>query len=104
MPQVILADSANAGLKLLETEKPDAILSDIGMPEKDGYAFIRELRNLPDEHGGKIPAIALTAFARSEDRTKAMMAGYQVHLAKPIDAEELIATVGSLVGRTGRKE
>jgi PAS domain S-box-containing protein len=99
--RVLLADSADNGLKILNAEHPDLILSDIGMPGKDGYEFIRSIRALPEDRGGKIPAIALTAFARSEDRTKAMMSGYQVHLAKPIEAEELIATVGSLVGRTG---
>jgi CheY-like chemotaxis protein len=71
------------------------------MPGKDGYEFIRALRKLPPEQGGKTPAMALTAFARSEDRTRAMMAGYQVHLSKPVEAQELIATVASLTGRTG---
>jgi CheY-like chemotaxis protein len=86
---------------MLRLEKPDLILSDIGMPEKDGYEFIRTIRKLSVAEGGRTPAIALTAFARSEDRTRAMMAGYQVHLSKPVEAQELVATVGSLVGRTG---
>jgi CheY-like chemotaxis protein len=77
------------------------LVSDIGMPYRDGYQLIREVRQLPDEHSRKVPAIALTAFARSEDRTRAMMAGYQVHLSKPIEAQELIATVASVAGRTG---
>jgi len=80
---------------------PDLSLSDIGMPEKDGYEFIRAVRKLPSDRGGRTPAVALTAFARSEDRTRAMMAGYQVHLSKPVEAQELIATVASLTGRTG---
>jgi PAS domain S-box-containing protein len=98
---VVVAESADRGLELLQSEKPDLILSDIGMPDKDGHEFIRSVRKLPSDHGGRTPAVALTAFARSEDRTRAMMAGYQVHLAKPVEAQELIATVASLTGRTG---
>jgi len=75
------------------------IVSDIGMPDKDGYQFMREVRSLSVEEGGATPAIALTAFARSEDRTRAMLAGYQVHVSKPIEPQELIATVASLAGR-----
>jgi CheY-like chemotaxis protein len=69
------------------------------MPETDGYSFIRSVRALPADAGGRIPAIALTAFARSEDRTRAMIAGYQIHVAKPIEPHELLATVASLAGR-----
>jgi PAS domain S-box-containing protein len=99
--RVLVAESADRGLEILRAEKPDLILSDIGMPEKDGYEFIRTIRKLSAAEGGRTPAIALTAFARSEDRTRAMMAGYQVHLSKPVEAQELVATVGSLTGRTG---
>jgi CheY-like chemotaxis protein len=81
-------------------ETPEVIISDIGMPGKDGYQFLREVRKLPAARGGKTPAIALTAFARSEDRTRAMLAGYQVHLSKPIDGHELVATVAGVTGRT----
>ena len=102
--RVIKADSADTGMELLVTEGPDVILSDIGMPQKDGYELIRAVRSLPPGAGGKTPAIALTAFARSEDRTRAMMAGYQVHLSKPVEPQELIATVASLVGRTGNTQ
>jgi PAS domain S-box-containing protein len=98
--EVLVAESANRGLELLKRERPDVVLSDIGMPEKDGYEFIRDVRSLDEDEGGKTPAVALTAFARSEDRTRAMMAGYQVHLSKPVEAPELIATVASLAGRT----
>jgi CheY-like chemotaxis protein len=101
--RVLKAESADRGLKTLTEERPDIILSDIGMPQMDGYDFIRAVRALPPDAGGKTPAIALTAFARSEDRTRAMMAGYQVHLSKPVEPNELIATVASLVGRTGSK-
>ncbi len=99
--RVLKASSADCGLRLLMAETPDVVLSDIGMPQMDGYDFIRAVRALPMDAGGKTPAIALTAFARSEDRTRAMMAGYQVHLAKPVEPRELIATVASLVGRIG---
>ncbi len=101
--RVLKADSAERGLEILAAERPDIILSDIGMPQMDGYDFIRAVRALPPDSGGKTPAIALTAFARSEDRTRAMMAGYQMHLSKPVEPSELIATVASLAGRTGRK-
>jgi len=77
------------------------LVSDIGMPEQDGYHFIREVRRLPSSAGGRIPAVALTAFARSEDRTRALLAGYQIHLAKPIEPRELLVTVASLAGRMG---
>ena len=97
--KVTTAASAAEGLKILQAEKPDVIVSDIGMPEKDGYQFIREVRKLSASDGGRTPAIALTAFARSEDRTRAMLAGYQVHISKPIEPQELIATVGSLAGQ-----
>ena len=100
--RVSKAESADQALQALKQLHPDLLISDIGMPQKDGYEFIRSVRSLPVDAGGKTPAIALTAFARSEDRTRAMMAGYQVHLAKPIEPRELIATVASLVGRTGR--
>jgi len=66
--------------------------------------MIRLVRSLPGEHGGRTPAIALTAFARSEDRRRAMLAGFQVHIAKPVEAAELIATVANLSGRTGGAE
>ena len=98
--EVITAASADEGLHLLRTRRPDIVISDIGMPEKDGYELIREVRNMPAANGGRTPAIALTAFARSEDRTRALLAGYQIHLSKPIEPPELLATVASLVGRT----
>jgi CheY-like chemotaxis protein len=93
--------SADEGLDAVKSFRPDVVISDIGMPGKDGYQFIRELRQIAQDVGRKFPTIALTAFARSEDRTRAMMAGYQVHIAKPIEPQELLATVGSLAERTG---
>jgi CheY-like chemotaxis protein len=78
------------------------IVSDIGMPEMDGYKLMRQVRRLPAAEGGRLPAIALTAFARSEDRTRAMMAGFQMHIAKPIEPQELVATVANLAGRISK--
>ena len=78
---------------------PDLIVSDIGMPDEDGYELLRTLRELPPEKGGAIPAIALTGYATRKDRDRALAAGYQLHLAKPLEQSELIASVASLVGR-----
>jgi PAS domain S-box-containing protein len=97
--EVITAASAREGLAILQSQRPDVMISDIGMPEKDGYQFIREVRRLPSIHGGKTPAIALSAFAHSEDCTRAMMAGYQVHLSKPVDSNELIASIENLMAQ-----
>lgn len=97
--EVSTASSAAQALEMLPHLRPDVLLSDIGMPERDGYQLIRDVRRLPAADGGRTPAIALTAFARSEDRTRAMLAGYQVHVSKPIEPHELIATVASLAGR-----
>lgn len=102
--EVLTAASAAEGLQQLAQFRPDVVVSDIGMPGVDGYQFIRDVRRLPPELGGRVPAVALTAFARSEDRTRAMMAGYQVHIAKPIEPQELIVTVASLSGRMSRAE
>jgi signal transduction histidine kinase len=90
-----LAASAEEAVLLLESFKPNVIISDIGMPTQDGYAFMRSVRR----QGSKIPAVALTAFARDEDRARSMKAGYQMHLRKPVDPAELIAAVASLAGR-----
>jgi CheY-like chemotaxis protein/two-component sensor histidine kinase len=88
--------SAEQGLLQLRAFRPHVLVSDIGMPVTDGYQFIRDVRNLNEADGGSTPAIALTAFARSEDRMRAMLAGYQVHVAKPIEPQELLVTVNSL--------
>ena len=98
---VITAASAAEGLAALRSERPDVLISDIGMPEVDGYEFLRRVRALGPENGGKIPAVALTALARSEDRTRALLAGYIAHVSKPADPFELAATIASIAGRTG---
>jgi PAS domain S-box-containing protein len=98
--QVITAGDARQALTLVERERPDVLVSDIGMPEVDGFELLKRVRALGGERGGKVPAIALTAFARSEDRTRALHRGFQVHVSKPVEAAELIATVASVAGRT----
>jgi PAS domain S-box-containing protein len=99
--EVLTAGSAADALALLETHAPDVLVSDIGMPDIDGYAFLRQVRT-KEGSGGRIPAIALTAFARSEDRMKALMSGFQMHVAKPVEPEELVATVASVAGRIAK--
>jgi PAS domain S-box-containing protein len=95
---VITADSADKAFDLLVKERPSVIVSDIGMPHKNGYDLIRQIRQLAPGDGGNTPAVALTAYARSEDRTKALLAGFQMHVAKPIEAAELLTTIASLTG------
>ncbi len=97
--EVTTAASAREAMDHVQQARPDVLLSDIGMPEEDGYDLIRQVRSLNAEQGGGVPAAALTAFARSEDRRRALMAGYQTHLAKPVEPGELLAVVASLAGR-----
>jgi CheY-like chemotaxis protein len=78
--------------------KPDVIVSDIGMPEIDGYAFIRKVRSLPVTRGARTPAVALTAYARKEDAQRAFAAGYEMHLAKPVEPAKLVSTLANLAG------
>ena len=99
--QVIQASTALEALAFVEEERPDVLVSDIGMPDVDGFELIKRVRALGEKRGGKVPAIALTAFARSEDRTRALHQGFQVHVSKPVEPAELIATVASVAGRTG---
>ncbi|XXT14994.1 PAS domain-containing protein [Sorangium sp. So ce429] len=101
--RVRLAGSAEEALRLLELERPDVIVSDIGMRGMDGYELIRRVRALPQERGGDVPAVALTAYAGNEDRTRALLAGFQTHLAKPIQPTELMAAIGVLAARGARK-
>jgi CheY-like chemotaxis protein len=91
--------SAREALDVLGTERVDVLLSDIEMPGTDGYQLIKELRLRPSQHGGSVPAAALTAYARTEDRLRALRAGFQLHLAKPVQPSELITVVGSLAAR-----
>ncbi len=97
--KVMTASSAVEALELVERHRPHVLLTDIGMPGMDGYDLLKRVRALGVDRGGKVPAIALTAFARSEDRTRALRAGFVVHVAKPVDPSELVATVASVAGR-----
>jgi signal transduction histidine kinase/DNA-binding response OmpR family regulator len=100
---VELAASADEALERVNLFKPDVLVTDIGMPRTDGYAFIRLLRALPPEQGGAIPAIALTAYARAEDRERAERAGFQMHVSKPVDPLDLVWRVADLGGRLVRQ-
>jgi PAS domain S-box-containing protein len=91
--------SSAEAMHAIEAKHPDVILSDLEMPDGDGYAFIRALRGLPPERGGAVPAVALTAYARAEDRVRALKAGFQMHVPKPVQASELAAVIESLVHR-----
>jgi len=97
--EVKTCESAHEALAKLSEWKPDVILSDIAMPEEDGYSFIRQVRLLPHDKGGDTPAAALTAYARDIDRRQALAAGYQMHIAKPIGASQLISMIARLAGR-----
>ncbi|MCA1635837.1 MAG: response regulator, partial [Acidobacteria bacterium] len=92
---------AAAALEVIERSRPEVLISDIGMPEEDGYSLIRKVRSAESGLGERIPAIALTAYARAEDGVRALHAGFQVHVPKPVEPVELIAVVARLAGRTG---
>ncbi len=97
--EVKTCTSADEALAKLVEWKPDVILSDIAMPDEDGYSFIGKVRALPREKGGDTPAAALTAYARDIDRRQALAAGYQMHIAKPIGAGQLVTMIARLAGR-----
>ena len=92
--------SARAALQALATFRPQVLVSDIAMPEEDGYSLMRRVRALPVEEGGAIPAIALSAFQTDEDRKKALDAGFTLHLGKPVFPAVLLRAVLSLAGLT----
>lgn len=97
--EVIAAKSAAEALKAFTESPPDVMISDIGMPDEDGYEFMRDVRALPGEAGRLTPSIALTGYATRKDRERALSAGYQLHIAKPVEQTEIIAAIASLVGR-----
>ena len=99
--EVITAGSASEALEVLANSRPDVLISDLGMPGEDGYALISKVRKLPAESGGRIPAVALTAYVRAEDRVRVLRAGFQLHVPKPIEPAELVTVVANLVGRIG---
>jgi signal transduction histidine kinase/ActR/RegA family two-component response regulator len=98
---VTTVGTALEALEYMETLGPDVLISDIGMPGVDGYELIRKVRALPLEKGGKVPAVALTAYARTEDRLRVLRSGYQMHIPKPVELAELVAIVANLAGRVG---
>jgi len=97
--RVTTAQSAEEALAKLLPDRPDVLVTDLGMPRTDGFALIAQLRQHADPKIRALPAAALTAYARSEDRTKVLRAGFQIHLAKPIDPAELVTTIASLARR-----
>jgi CheY-like chemotaxis protein len=94
--EVQTASSAREALEALERSLPDALVSDLAMPEQDGYELIELIRQRDPGRGGNIPAAALTAYARVEDRVRALTAGFQMYVPKPVDANELVAVVANL--------
>ncbi|MBW4643660.1 MAG: response regulator [Goleter apudmare HA4340-LM2] len=89
--------SAAMALEVLPDLQPDVLICDIAMPDEDGYALIRKVRTLKPEQGGRILAVALTAYADSEDRIQALEAGFQTHVGKPVEPEKLVAIIANLV-------
>jgi PAS domain S-box-containing protein len=102
--EVITSRSAAEALVALEQHQPDVLISDLGMPDEDGYSLISKIRALPSERGGQIPAAALTAYARVEDRLRVLRSGFQFHLPKPVDSAELVTVVASLAGRAYERQ
>jgi CheY-like chemotaxis protein len=100
--EVRVAGSSAQALQMLDTWKPDVLISDIAMPEEDGYVLIRKIRARSAEKSGGVPAAALTAYATTEDRVSILAAGFQMYLSKPADPSELIAVVASLAARRRR--
>ena len=94
--EVKACGSAGEALTALPQWRPDVLMSDIGMPFEDGYDLIHKVRALTEEHGGRVPAAALTAYAREEDRKRAIAEGYQLHVAKPASSADLVAAVATL--------
>jgi CheY-like chemotaxis protein len=100
---VVSASScAREAFERMAIDKPAVVVSDIGMPEEDGYALMRRIRALSPEQGGETPAVALTAYARLEDRDRCILAGFQAHLAKPVEPADLIALVSAVAGKAPR--
>lgn len=97
--KVTMAASAAEALEILNRQQPDLMISDIGMPDVDGYSLIRRVRELKLGPEGKLPAIALTAYAQSQDRLRALAAGFQHHVPKPVEPAELATVIASLTGR-----
>jgi CheY-like chemotaxis protein len=97
---VLCAGDARAALELLQTQVPDVLVSDIGMPDIDGYELLRRVRGLPHPSLRQLPALALTAFARAEDQARSLSSGFDAHLTKPMNPGQVLATVARLAGRS----
>jgi PAS domain S-box-containing protein len=97
---VVLAASATEGLAAFERQQPDVLVTDLAMPETDGFELIRRIRALPSDRGGRVPAVAVTAYARAEDSERSLTSGFQAHLTKPIDSERLLSAIADLAGRS----
>jgi signal transduction histidine kinase/ActR/RegA family two-component response regulator len=98
------AASVREALQMLEVERPDALVSDISLPEEDGYALIRQIRQYEAEHGGFLPAVALTGYARAEDRARSLAAGFQAHVSKPVEPVELTAAIATITHHLRARE
>ncbi|MBD1940911.1 response regulator, partial [Coleofasciculus sp. FACHB-712] len=101
--EAIAAASAQEAFERIPQVRPDVLVSDIGMPDEDGYSLLGKVRKLDATQGGETPAIALTAYAREEDRTQALSAGFQMHLAKPVEPDELANVVAKLAASTSNR-
>ncbi|MBE9205880.1 response regulator [Nostoc sp. LEGE 06077] len=97
---VVAVASAAAALETLINLQPEVLVCDIAMPEEDGYTLIRKVRSLKPDQGGRTPAIALTAYGDNEDRVRALEAGFQTHVAKPVDPNELVEIVANSVANS----
>src|SRR5262249_28094790 len=95
----VAANSASEAFELIKERQPDLLVSDIGMPDEDGYSLIRKVRKLKIGPNGRLPAIALTGYAQTQDRMRALAAGFQHHVPKPVEPEELATVIASLTGR-----
>ena len=102
--RVIAVASVRDALQALAAERPDVLVSDIGLPDEDGYALIRHIRQHEADHGGFLPAVALTGYARAEDRARVLAAGFQAHVTKPVEAVELTAAIAVVAGRLRDQE
>jgi CheY-like chemotaxis protein len=102
--EVVAVGSAADALKALPRVRPDVLISDIGMPDVDGYQLVRAVRALGPHQGGTTPAVALTAFARPDDRLRALEAGYQAHVTKPVDCIALFVAIARVTGRLGDRQ
>ena len=98
--QVTAASSVAEAIKVLDRLQPDILISDIGMPEEDGYTLLSKVREIEAKRGWRIPAMALTAYVRPEDYIHTLSSGFQMHMPKPVDTTELIRAIAQLAGRT----